>query len=96
MSAAVTRIRTSPGPGMGSGNERTFITSGPPNSLKPTARMVLCSLSRSTEEPDSSNGSGSRRGRGRYSFPAVTAGYITPLMLLLPTSEVLVCEPAPA
>ena len=38
--AARTRMRTSPGPGSGSGRSTRRRTSGPPNSVIPTARMV--------------------------------------------------------
>src|SRR5690242_11002184 len=37
--AACTRIRTSPAPGTGSGRSITRSTSGPPNSVRPIARM---------------------------------------------------------
>ena len=39
--AAWTRMRISPGPGVGSGMSWTCSTSGPPNSVRPTARIVL-------------------------------------------------------
>src|SRR3954467_3220061 len=37
--AVCTRIRTSPGPGTGSGKSITRNTPGPPNSIRPIARM---------------------------------------------------------
>src|SRR2546425_11216304 len=43
--AAATRMRTSPGPGFGSGSFDTSSTSGPPNREKVTARMLCLSLS---------------------------------------------------
>ena len=48
--AACTRIRTSPVPGTGSGNSITRSTSGPPNSVRPIARMSTVSSSTSVIE----------------------------------------------
>ncbi len=49
--AAATRIRTSPGPGSGTGFSTIWRTSGPPNSVMPTARMVASRLGEGSGGP---------------------------------------------